>query len=197
MTDKTDNIELLRTCINNICFLDNSVIDKFLSLFTAHKIDAGCDVVCEGDMGKKIFFVTSGLFRSYYISPKGDESIKHFFLPGTFFAPLTSLITAKPSPVYIGALKDSEYLSADYSELELLYQELPALNILGRKLIEWAWVGKERRETQLIMLDANDRYKAFLKEFPGLDKQIPQYHIASYLGITPVQLSRIRAKFTA
>ncbi|MDH3326953.1 MAG: hypothetical protein OEM38_09590 [Gammaproteobacteria bacterium] len=52
---------------------------------------------------------------------------------------------------------------------------------------------KERRETQLIMFDASTRYHAFLEEFRGLEKRIPQYHIASYLGITPVQLSRIRS----
>ncbi len=193
MSDKSNGIEMLRSSINTICHLNDQIIDAFLSLFTAHKLQNGSDFIREGVMGKHICFVTEGIFRSYYISPKGEEKIKHFFLPGTFFAPLTSLVTNQPSPVYIGTLKDSEYLSADYNAIEVLYTEQPELNKLGRKLAEWAWIGKERRETQLIMLDASSRYKAFREEFPGLERQIPQYHIASYLGITPVQLSRIRA----
>jgi len=74
-----------------------------------------------------------------------------------------------------------------------VYSKHPALNRVGRILVEHAWIGKERRETQLIMLNASERYRAFREEYPGLEQRIPQYHIASYLGITPVQLSRIRA----
>ncbi|MEZ5758638.1 MAG: Crp/Fnr family transcriptional regulator [Emcibacteraceae bacterium] len=186
--------EFLKKTILEICPIRSAVLDEFIRLFTVNKIKAGVDLIKEGDDGSCVWFIVSGLLRSYYISQNGEQHNKHFFVPGTFCAPLTSLVAKQPSPVYIGSLKETELLSIDYSRLEQLYLKFPELNLLGRKLVEWAWIGKERRETQLIMLNATDRYKAFQKEFPGLEEQIPQYHIASYLGITPVQLSRIRAK---
>jgi len=125
-------------------------------------------------------------------------SRKHPFLPyfsqTQVMGPLTSLVLNRPSPVHIGAMEDSELLVAPYKDVARLYETNPEVNKIGRIIIEYAWIGKERRETQLIMLDATQRYLAFLEEFPKLDMRIPQYHIASYLGITPVQLSRIRSR---
>lgn len=164
------------------------------SIFAEGSIKKGEDFIREGETGERLAFLQEGLLRSYYISPKGQEYNKHFFTAGSFVVPVTSLVTGQPSPVYIGALEDSNILVASYKDLEALYAEHLHLNILGRKLVEFGWIGKERRETQLIMLDATARYQAFLIEFPGLEQRIPQYQIASYLGITPVQLSRIRAQ---
>lgn len=163
-------------------------------IFAEDSIKKGEDFIREGERGERLAFLKDGLLRSYYISPKGQEYNKHFFTAGSFVVPVTSLVTGQPSPVYIGALEDSAILVASYRELENLYAKHLHLNILGRKLVELGWIGKERRETQLIMLDARQRYRAFLEEFPGLEQRIPQYHIASYLGITPVQLSRIRGQ---
>lgn len=168
--------------------------DALRSIFVEAEVAKGSDFIREGEVAKQIAFIEEGLLRSYYISPHGLERNKHFFEAGSFVAPLTSLVTQQPSPVYIGALEDSKVLVASYDALERLYMKHLELNILGRKLVEFGWITKERRETQLIMLDATQRYRAFLAEYPGLDQRIPQYHIASYLGITPVQLSRIRSQ---
>lgn len=166
----------------------------FSSRFHPAELHRGDTFISAGEMGRRVAFVASGLMRSFYISERGEEFNKQFFVAGSFVAPLTSLVTHEPSPVYIDALEDACLLAADWSDLAELYSEHPALNRVGRVLVEYAWIGKERRETQLIMLDAGKRYEAFLEEFPGLDQRIPQYHIASYLGVTPVQLSRIRAR---
>jgi CRP-like cAMP-binding protein len=184
----------IRDVINKVAILSEESREAFCSIFKESKIKKGEDFIRKGEMGEGLCFLRSGLMRSYYISPKGEEYNKHFFMPGTFCAPLTSLITKEQSPVYIGALKDTDILLAKYSDLEKVYKEHLETNILGRKLTEFAWIQKEKRETQLIMLSASERYEIFLQEYPGLDQLIPQYQIASYLGITPVQLSRIRAK---
>lgn len=186
------NTQLLEV-INNVCNLSDKALDAFQSIFIDKEIAKGENFITEGDDADSLAFIKSGLLRSYYISPKGEEYNKHFFLAGSFVAPLTSLVLHEPSPVHIGALENSQVMIASYKDIEDLYNSHLELNILGRKLVEFAWIGKERRETQLIMLEAKDRYEAFLKEYPGLDQRIPQYHIASYLGITPVQLSRIRS----
>ncbi len=188
-----ENTQLLAV-INKLCNLSNTTLDAFQSVFIDKEIAKGECFITEGDYGDSFAFIKSGLLRSYYISPKGEEYNKHFFLADNFVAPLTSLVLHEPSPVYIGALESTKIMVANYKDLEKLYNAHLELNFLGRKLVEFAWIEKERRETQLIMLEAKDRYKAFLKEYPGLEQRIPQYHVASYLGITPVQLSRIRAK---
>ncbi len=184
----------IKQVISQITKLSSPASAAFCGIFSEDRIEKGKDFIREGEMGDRLAFVRQGLLRSYYISPKGEEYNKHFFVAGSFLAPLTSLVTKQPSPVYIGALEGSDILVASYSDLESLYSEYLELNILGRKLVEYAWIGKERRETQLIMLSATERYHAFLEEFPGLDQRIPQYQVAFYLGITPVQLSRIRAQ---
>ena len=194
MTLSAEQRAFLSRTVRRVCDLDDTILGAFIDLFSARSLGEGEDFIREGDVGQHIGFVADGLLRSYYVSPRGEEYNKHFFRPGEVFAPLTSLVMKQPSPVYIGALLDSTIMLADHAALEDLYERYPLLNRLGRKLVEWAWIGKERRETQLIMLDATERYDAFLEEYPGLDQLIPQYHIASYLGISPVQLSRIRTR---
>ncbi len=184
----------MRKFVSQICPLDEHVVDAFIGIFHHKTYKKGEDFVIEGEVSEHIAFLVDGLLRSYYISPKGDESNKHFFLNNAFIAPLTSLVMQMPSPVNIGCMEESVMMVAEYRHLERLYIEHPTLNMLGRKLVEWAWVGKERRETQLIMLNATERYHAFKEEFYRLEERISQYQVASYLGITPVQLSRIRAQ---
>jgi hypothetical protein len=75
-----------------------------------------------------------------------------------------------------------------------LYDKYPKIERLARILAEYFFVRKEKREIELVTLEAKERYAIFQKEHPKLEQRIPQYHIASYLGITPTQLSRIRSK---
>jgi CRP-like cAMP-binding protein len=191
------NTQQMIDVMGDICALEDKTLEAFVALFKCRELKKGEDFISEGELGDSFAFIQSGLLRSFYISPKGEEYNKHFFMGGSFVAPLTSLVLNRPSPLYIGALENSELLVASASALSELYVSHIDLNILGRKLVEYAWIGKERRETQLVMLDATERYSGFLQDFPGLDQRIPQYHIASYLGITPVQLSRIRSASSA
>jgi len=187
------DIKQFRQVVNFVTPLEEAVMDDFQAIFRLQLVEKGENFISEGEIAGHVAFVCNGLLRSYYISPKGEEFNKHFFLEGTFLAPLTSLVLKIPSPLYIGTLETTRILIAEFADLESLYDKHLILNKLARKLTEFAWIGKEKRETQLIMLSATDRYQAFLEEYPGLESRIPQYHIASYLGITPVQLSRIRA----
>ncbi|MDH3326952.1 MAG: cyclic nucleotide-binding domain-containing protein [Gammaproteobacteria bacterium] len=142
MIENSLEIQGLQETISRVVELEENVLLAFLGLFQIKVIEKGKSFVTEGEVGDEIAYVTSGLLRSYYISPKGEEFNKHFFLNGSFVAPLTSLVMNIPSPVYIGALEKSKLLVAKYDELSALYNQYPTLNILGRKLVEYAWVGK-------------------------------------------------------
>ncbi len=147
-----------------------------------------------GEYPREMGFVVSGIFRAFYRNENGIEYNKTFFLSNTFMSPFASLIFDTQNHINLQALADSEMLVADYKKLTRLYDQYTSLERFARKAIEIEWCKKEQRELRLVLNSAEERYDSFLEEHPGLENQIPQYHIASYLGITPVALSRIRAK---
>lgn len=149
-----------------------------------------------GEFSDSIGFCVSGLFRFYYTTPDGDEFNKSFCSSNDFIASYSSLLMNIPSYFSIQALMNSEIITIRYKDLQSLYIRHACWERLGRKLIEQLYIKKETRERELLLLSAEARYFLFLEEYGQMKKIIPQYHIASYLGITPVALSRIRRKLT-
>ncbi|MCF6243220.1 MAG: hypothetical protein L3J74_18020, partial [Bacteroidales bacterium] len=117
-----------------------------------------------------------------------------FFTNSNFVGAYSSLITGQKNLINIQCLTVCTLQVADFEEFAKLYDKYPKIERLFRKFAETKFLIKEKREIELVMLDASERYEIFQKEHPNLENLIPQYHIASYLGITPTQLSRIRAK---
>jgi CRP-like cAMP-binding protein len=146
-----------------------------------------------GDYPTDLGFVCKGSFRAFYRNKEGNEYNKTFFIQNTFILALTALVKNVQNQINLQALEDSILIQINYRKFTSLYDNYPLLERFARKVIEHEWVKKEIREIQIVQLDAAERYKIFRAEYPELENKIPQYHIASYLGITPVQLSRIRA----
>ena len=96
--------------------------------------------------------------------------------------------------INIQCLTDCTLLQTNFTRILALYEEYPLVERLNRVIAEDFFVKKERREMSLVMNDASERYALFQREYPDIENQVAQYHVASYLGITPTQLSRIRAK---
>ncbi|HEY1086381.1 MAG TPA: Crp/Fnr family transcriptional regulator, partial [Archangium sp.] len=140
--------------------------------------------------------VRSGLVRHYYVDAKGRESVKAFRGPGDFSAPYAELIQRKRSRTFIQALVKSELLAFDVAKFEALADGSLELQRLARRLVEQNFVWKEQREYEFLQLSAEERYRQFCAERPEHLAHIPQHQVASYIGITPVALSRIRARLT-
>ena len=115
-----------------------------------------------------------------------------FNVAPSFIGAYSTLITGKENRINIEFLTDAEVLVTNYQQFISLYQKHPQIESLSRKLSENYFVQKEKREIELVTMDAEKRYEIFKQEFPNLDQLIPQYHIASYLGVSATQLSRIR-----
>ncbi|TRX62565.1 Crp/Fnr family transcriptional regulator [Fulvivirga sp. M361] len=147
-----------------------------------------------GQEARKLAFIESGLMRAYYQNHEGEEFNKIFFTTPSIVGAYTSLITKEKNNINIECLTDCGLLDADFQSILDLYEEHPKIERLNRTMAEDFFVKKEKREISLVMNDASERYALFQKEHPGLENQITQYQVASYLGITPTQLSRIRAK---
>ncbi|RRJ83640.1 Crp/Fnr family transcriptional regulator [Aestuariirhabdus litorea] len=144
-----------------------------------------------GERPTMAYQVCDGLCRSYYLSHEGKEFTKHFHGPGELLAPLAELITGEPSRGYIQAVTPARVLTLPYLSLTRRYQGDRCWLELGRRLAEHIFLQKEVREFELLQLNAEQRYGRYLERFSELVEQTPQYMIASYLGITPVALSRL------
>lgn len=166
---------------------------ELLSQFKLTSYEKGKVFAEYGEYSKRVAFIHSGVMRAFYSKQNGEEYNKTFFVKGSFVGAYSSLVTGSMNLIDIDCLTDCELLVAEYSEILKLYEKYPELETLGRKIAEGFFVSKERREIELVTLEAKDRYKIFKNEFSNLEQLIPQYHIASYLGVSPTQLSRIRA----
>lgn len=149
-----------------------------------------------GERTETVGYCIGGLFRLYYITPDGAEFNKSFCMPGEFVASYGALLQDIPSYISIQALTDSELVVFRYRDYKMLYDRHPCWERFGRLIAEQLFVSKETRERELLLLSAEDRYRLFLERYGPVAAVIPQYHIASYLGITPVALSRIRRRLT-
>ncbi len=145
-----------------------------------------------GDEQTHIGFVLDGLFRLFYVDLKGKEYTKNFMMQHHFVAPYNSVLSGKQSNLYIQALKDSEVLLINYAEGLKLADSHSCWQILLRKITESAYLQKEKRESDLLFYDAQTRYTNFINEFPDLRRHIKQQHLATFLGMSPETLSRIK-----
>ncbi|MEY8760894.1 Crp/Fnr family transcriptional regulator [Chryseobacterium tongliaoense] len=183
-----------KSFINGLSPVSAESWKNFSALFTPRILKKGDYFIKEGEIANEIGFLEIGILRSFYRNNEGVEYNKHFFLPNCFIGGYTSLITKKPSPINQQALTNCNLLVANFKNIQNLYGTFPDIERLARILAEQLFLQKEKREIEIVLLDAEKRYHIFQKDFPLLEQQIPQYHIASYLGVTPTQLSRIRRK---
>lgn len=170
--------------------------DFFTSLTSKRIVSKNAHFVKTGDGIESVAFCVSGLFRLYYTTSDGVEYNKSFCTKGDFVTSYSSLLENVPSYLSIQALADSMLIVFPYRDFQSLYAQHVCWERLGRLIAEKLFLSKETRERELLMFSAEERYRLFLKRFGPLAEQIPQYHITSYLGITPVALSRIRRRLT-
>ena len=174
--------------------LPENRIDEFLSIGRIKSINASDYFIRVGEVPCKIAFVHSGLFRYVYLNDKGNEFTKGIIVENFFLSSYSAMIMGKPSYFSIEALEDSQVLEIIWKDFtQLIDNDIFWIKFL-LKFIEKGYIIKEKRERDLLLLDAETRYKNFLTEFPGMDQRIKQGIIASYLGIKPETLSRIRRK---
>ena len=144
-----------------------------------------------GHFSDRIAFVQSGLLRSYFTT-KDKEVTTFFALPGSVCMDARSFLVMKQSLESIEALVTSELLVIDRKDLYTLYHENWKWQKVGRLLLEKYFIASEERTIALQSLTAHELYEQFVAEFPDVVQMVPQHYIASYLGITPETLCRVR-----
>jgi CRP-like cAMP-binding protein len=146
----------------------------------------------EGEVCKYVAFVNKGALRRYTVSEKGEEHILQFAFEGWSIADLYSFITGEPSTSYIDALEDCEVLLMSKQNQEELMNVIPKMQRYFFLNIQNAYVALQRRMTAAISLTADEKYLDLVKTYPHIVQRVPQHMIASYLGISPETLSRLR-----
>ncbi len=155
----------------------------------------GTVLVDFGDIPTKFYFVYKGLVRAYSMGQDeaAKEINKNFFDEGRFPSAVVATLDRTPSEICIETLEDSTLVEIDHSKYRELLEKYEDLKWYHIKYLEKHWV-KEKEPVEISLLDgeAKERYLSFIAENPLLAKRVPLYHLASKLGITPTQLSRIR-----
>ena len=147
-----------------------------------------------GDVCEYFDFVVRGCLRLYKVDDKGAVHVLQFATEGYWILDLTSFHKRLKSELDIDALEDTVVLRIAYEDLIDLYMKAPKFNRIFRVLLENHFMQQQERIGQLFSSTAEERYRSFLETYPHLPNRIPQVHIASYLGVTPEFLSRIRSR---
>jgi CRP-like cAMP-binding protein len=165
-----------------------------LSNFKKREIKKHEYLLRAGEICKYETFIVKGCLKAYTLDEHGTEHIAYFGVETWYVGDLYSFLTASPAKLYISALEDTEVLQIGKHTLDNLLIEVPAMERYFRLLFQNAFVASQERIMEGISFTAGQRYENFLQRYPSLDQRIPQYLIASYLGITPQFLSKIRRK---
>lgn len=170
---------------------DREAISKYLR---PKKLRKKQYLLQEGDVCKAIAFVEKGSLRAYSVDNDGKEHIIQFALEGWTIADLYSFLTGEPATYNIDALEDSELILIDKDSHEEMLKKIPAYEKYTRIQITGAYIAMQKRLTSIISLPVEERYENLLRVYPDIAQRVPQHMIASYMGLQPETLSRVRKK---
>lgn len=187
-----NNLEKLGRTLNRFEPLSDELISEIYEITEHKRLNKSELFVRDGEISRKIAINLDGLFRLFYIDVNGIDATKGFCPPLNFLVSYSAIVEERESYFNIEALIDSNILIMDYDRLLALAEDYPVLYKLLFKALEKVYIMKENREKEFLMDDATTRYKNFLEKFQPFTNDIKLYQTASYLGITPVALSRIR-----
>lgn len=191
--DKVLYLDNLETYLSHYSSINSSSFELVKALVKFQRISKNEILLNEGDIAKNIYFLCTGVVRAYSSDQQGHTYNKSIFLPGKMVGSMVSALLQKPSSFTLQALNDSVLLSINFSKFKQLIHEKDDLKNYYIAYLEKEWViDKEQREVSLVMETASVRYQKFRERYPDIDQKISLHHIASHLGITPTQLSRIR-----
>lgn len=148
----------------------------------------------QGEPNGRVYVVRAGFFKLFYLSEDGKEKTKSFIPGNGLFASISSFESRGKCTFSAVAMEKSDVVSFEYSKIVSLFDTDPAMERVARRFFQELSARKEKREYELLVLSAEKRYQSFITENPALAKRLSQIEIAKYIGITPVALSRIRAR---
>jgi CRP-like cAMP-binding protein len=174
----------------------------FQSRLFIKKFTKGETILHQGDTCSELLFITSGLARGYIIDESGKDFTWSIYfhdsnahMTNLFLVEYDSFLHQKPSSIYIEALEDTMAIGVDYANVEFLYKHLKKGERFGRLMAEEAYSFAHNLMIERQTKSAKERFESFMASTPHLLTKVPQYHIATLLGITPQHLSRLKKHY--
>jgi len=173
-----------------------TISDEELAILESHakfkKLRKKQYLLQEGDVCRYHCFIASGLMRTYSVDGKGNEHIIRFATKDWWISDRESLLFGVPSKFNIDAIEESELILFDKDEMKVAMETVPVFGQLVTDILNKSFVINQNRIHEVISSTAEEKYQNFVKRYPDFALRVPQAMIASYLGITPESLSRVR-----
>lgn len=169
--------------------------DVFAESFVYRAVPKKFRLVSVGDISREAYFINKGASRLFF-EKDGEEVSANFMFENNFVASLESFLLQVPSRQAIDTLEDCELLVLSKQRLEELIAKHQQFNLFAKAIAETAFIMLQRRASSFILDSAEERYTNMLQQRPEILERVPQHMIASYLGVTPVSLSRIRKRIS-
>ena len=189
---KMGQVKLFLDYIRQYVELTGEEEEILLSKVRARNFLKGQYIVQNGDVCRYENFVLAGCLKAFYIDNEGQEHILMFAIENWWIADLGSFISQTPADLNVQCVENCELVQIHYNDLQALYLDIPKLERFFRIIIQKAFVAAQKRIVNNFTLSAVDRYQQFREQYPLIEQRVPQYMIASYLGITKEFLSKIR-----
>lgn len=178
--------------ISRCAIIANTDLELFNSRLKHKILKKRTFLLRQGEICKFEAYIVKGCVKKYYIDQNGDEVILQFAVEDWWISDIGSFSEQKPSNFFIETLEETELLIVDFESKELLFKEIPQLEHVFRIMVQRAYSVLESRFYAMVAHSAERRYLDFIKNYPSIPQRVPQQQIASYLGITPESLSRIK-----
>jgi CRP-like cAMP-binding protein len=183
----------------NLNFLEWKLIESRLRI---KNFQQGETILHQGDICRNLYFINSGLARGYIIDENGKDFTWSIYFNDTnahmtnlFVTDYESFLNQKASLIHIEALEDCEVVVTTFSDIQFIYNNLKKGERFGRLMAEEAYKYLHHQIINREIKSAKERFEEFLKQTPHLLDKVPQYHIATFLGITPQHLSRLKKEY--
>jgi CRP-like cAMP-binding protein len=186
--------DCLRTHVSRQVPLTDEEFPSCTNVFIPKRLKKGAFLAQADEPSKYLAFVTSGCLRSYGIDKRGEEHIIQFAVEGWWITDMYSFLTGRPGEYYIDALVESDLLLIDSASYENLCTTVPKFERYFRILLQNNYVATHHRVLASISMSVEERYLEMVEKHPDIVQRVAQRHIASYLGVTPEALSRIRQR---
>jgi CRP/FNR family transcriptional regulator, cyclic AMP receptor protein len=180
--------------ISRCATITHQDLELFHSRLKSRSVRKKTLLLQQGEVCKFEAYIVKGCVKKYYIDQNGDEVILQFAVEDWWISDIGSFSEQKPSNLFIETLEDTELLTIDFESKERLYQQIPNLERVFRIMLQRAYSVLESRFYSTVSHSAETRYLEFIKKYPSIPQRVPQQQIASYLGITPESLSRIKTQ---
>ncbi|WP_282079672.1 Crp/Fnr family transcriptional regulator [Aquimarina algiphila] len=182
--------------VRNYIEISDEEMELFYQYLKVIKLKKKAYVLEEGKVCRARYFIIKGCLRSYYIDEKGVEQIMDFAIDKWWYTNYNSLLDQSPSENFIQALEDTVLLELSLDSFEELTTKLPKIDRLFRIIMERTVIANSNRIKYTRVLSGEEMYQVFLKANPQFFQRVPQYMIASYLGLSPEFISKIKKRPT-